>query len=469
MTQITLILWKDVRFLWRELGVYLVVLAVFALVEPHTWPERAPSPILLLFANALKFLIAITWVVLIARVVHADSLVGEEQFWLTRPYRWQSMLGAKLLFLAVCIAFPFLLMQWSILLTAGLNPFEAKAGMATSLTMFLLINWLPFTVIASVTDGLAAAFTAAVGVVVVWGGMLTFVMTGVEGRTSAPYGWLLIGAPISALLFAILCYQYARRRTGQSRLLIAGALALFLLLVFGLDNAGFGAPVKALIRAHYPMSQPIRLKRLGDVPYDERSQDMRVPRNYMEIKLPLELQGSHPGDKLRDTSVSIALDSGDLHFAPQWQTATLTEHSIGFLLPERVFNAFVGKGAKLHLELIGEDLRSARVLQSTVGQEFAGPFHGICLLVDGKVHCRYAYQELPVARMEANTCIGPVSARLRSVRPGTNLDPVVEEVLPVAKKACVGDRIRFEEYELAGRFRVAFEEVNLRIEQYRTR
>ena len=172
---------------------------------------------------------------------------------------------------------------------------------------------------------------------------------------------------------------------------------------------------------------------------------------------------------LRDTSVSVALDSGDLHYAPQWQTATLTDHSIGFLLPERVFHDLVGKGTKLHLELIGEELRSARVLQSFVRREFAGPFNGECRLVNGKIHCRYAYQELPVARLEADTCSGPVSARLRSVRSGTNLDPVVEEVLPIAKNACAGDQIRFVEYESAGRFRVAYEGVNLKIEQYRSR
>jgi hypothetical protein len=469
MMQVRLIFWKDVRCLWRELSLYAVLLVVFAVTAPHTWPDRAPSDALVLFNKVLQWLIALSWLVLIALVVHADSVVGEEQFWLTRPYRWEAMLGAKLLFVAACVILPFVVMQWTVLLSAGLNPFAAKAGMTESLLKFLLINWLPFMVIASVTDGLASAFTFAVGLIVVWGGMLTVVLSGTEVRTSPPYEWLVFGLLIGGLLFCILCYQYARRRTLHSRLLIAGVLALFLLFVFGFDNAGFGTPVKALIRGHYPESGSLRLVSVGAVPYDERAEDMRVPKSEIEIKLPLQLRGFPQGARLRNPSVAVVLDDGGSRYAPAWQTASLSENTVGFLLPIRVFDGLVGRNASLHLELIGEELRPARLVQSVVRNEFPGPFAGRCSFANGKIYCRYAYHEATAGRMEASTCGGDVAARLRQVPAGTMPDPVVNEVMPSKGRFCAGDSIRFTEYTSAGRFRVVLDLAGIKIEQYRAR
>ena len=43
---------------------------------------------------------------LIARLIHAETLPGDRQFWITRPYRWQSLLGAKVLFVLVFLNLP---------------------------------------------------------------------------------------------------------------------------------------------------------------------------------------------------------------------------------------------------------------------------------------------------------------------------------------------------------------------------
>ena len=186
MKQVGLIFCKDVRYLWVELSLYVVLLAVFAATAPQTWLEN-PDHFLALFVTLLKLLIAVSWLVLIARAVHADSLVGEEQFWITRPYRWQALLGAKALFVAVCVGAPFVVMQWAMLLEAGLNPFSAKEGMATSLLLFGLIVILPFFVVASVTENLPMMFTFIAGIMVIWVGMLTFVLSGPDMRMSPAY------------------------------------------------------------------------------------------------------------------------------------------------------------------------------------------------------------------------------------------------------------------------------------------
>lgn len=73
MKQVRLIFWKDVRHLWRELGLYAVLLAAFSWVAPQTWPGSAPDSFLALFQTLLKILLMASQFVLITRVVHEDG------------------------------------------------------------------------------------------------------------------------------------------------------------------------------------------------------------------------------------------------------------------------------------------------------------------------------------------------------------------------------------------------------------
>ena len=48
---------------------------------------------------------------LIGRLVLAEAIPGDRQFWITRPYRWQSLLGAKVLFIIAFVNLPILAAQ----------------------------------------------------------------------------------------------------------------------------------------------------------------------------------------------------------------------------------------------------------------------------------------------------------------------------------------------------------------------
>lgn len=45
------------------------------------------------------------WVFLTLRVVHGETLVGDRQWWVTKPYEWWKLLLAKELFLSCLWAF----------------------------------------------------------------------------------------------------------------------------------------------------------------------------------------------------------------------------------------------------------------------------------------------------------------------------------------------------------------------------
>ena len=63
------------------------------------WEPNAPLDPSRLVPVMLKFLVPQMWLVLISRVVHDEGLVGDRQFWITRPYPWQILLTAKLAFI----------------------------------------------------------------------------------------------------------------------------------------------------------------------------------------------------------------------------------------------------------------------------------------------------------------------------------------------------------------------------------
>jgi hypothetical protein len=393
MKQVRLILWKDMRHLWPQLGLYAVLLAAFAWAVPQTWPGSAPNSFLAVFVTLLKILIGASYFVLITSVVQADRLVGEEQFWITRPYDWRSLLGAKLLFVVICVALPFVLMQWVLLHVAGLDPLTAKAGMASSLLWFALPAWLPLMVIASVTDSLAKAFTLLAALLVAWTGTLQFILTGTASRMSPPYEFALFGPLFGILLLAIVAYQFARRRTAHSRIAIAVTLALFMLFIFGVDKQGFGAPVKELIRTHYevPPKGSLELEfGPGAVPYEERGEDLQYLRNFVEVKLPIRLVGLPSDARIRGPNVAVAFAANGIRYAGPWQNASLSEDAIGFPIPKDIFARIAGVETTLHLELIAEEMTPTQVEHVAAADRFSAPMNGNCILVNGRVVCRLA-------------------------------------------------------------------------------
>ena len=87
-------------------------------------------------------LVPVSWWLLISRAVHAEALVGDRQFWITRPYEWKSLLAAKLLFLAIYIYASILLAQCALLRAAGFHPLSYMPGLLYNL---LLLTGSSFT------------------------------------------------------------------------------------------------------------------------------------------------------------------------------------------------------------------------------------------------------------------------------------------------------------------------------------
>src|SRR5215471_7998916 len=89
---------KDIRHLWPAVALSLVLLAILS-HEDRWRMDRTPG----LSEGWLNILLPLAWAVLIALVIHEEPLGDDREFWITRPYRRGTLLGAKALFLIACI------------------------------------------------------------------------------------------------------------------------------------------------------------------------------------------------------------------------------------------------------------------------------------------------------------------------------------------------------------------------------
>jgi hypothetical protein len=471
---------KDVRHLWPEVGVYVLLLLAYAFAAPQVRPGAGSSdPLVQMCVRLLTYLIPIAFFVLIVRLVHEERLVGLEQFWITRPYRRASLLIAKAVFIFVCVALPFIAMQWWLLSQAGLGVLASPAGMTRSLLKICLIVWLPFTLIAAITSTLSEAFMVLIGILVVWVSLLLSLFRG-EGKTmSPPFSFEVLAVLFAMMLGGVLIYQYAKRRTSRSRIALAVIMALFVLLLYGFEDAHFGSPVRALIRSQYPVSSSLHLVYMpGSVPYEDRTEDMRVPRGFVEIKLPVRLEGLPADYKLHNTNVSFIVDVQGFRYVSPWQPATVGEGILSFVMPQKVFDRAATGDAHLYLEFLAEKLRPGTSQVVSASDSFRVPSNGRCVFNQGVPVCRYAYWISAPTRVKASGDHGacgtsnstkPAYTALRLIPAGTNVDPVIQQVLHLENTICSGSQLTFSEYYPAGNFRLELDLPSVNLGQYKTR
>jgi hypothetical protein len=95
MSKILHIFKKDIRRHWPEILISLALLALYTRRELHLWQNSSDmffsSPFsFLLSGSYIPFFLALSWVFLILRVVHSETLVGDRQWWVTKPYSFSS-------------------------------------------------------------------------------------------------------------------------------------------------------------------------------------------------------------------------------------------------------------------------------------------------------------------------------------------------------------------------------------------
>jgi hypothetical protein len=205
---------KDAFYLRGEVALVAALAVLFARESADQWTE-----ILLVLAAAF----------LISRVVHAEPIPGDSQFWITRPYERKSLLASKVLFIAAFVSFPILAAQLYILGRAHFSILHNFAGLLLS-DVVLFFTWLSIAALAAVTAS-TSQFSSSVFAILGSFVLLRY-LTLVHGNDSewpGPFEWTrtwICVAAIAGIAVAVLYAQYLKRATVLSRTLAVSAAAM---------------------------------------------------------------------------------------------------------------------------------------------------------------------------------------------------------------------------------------------------
>ncbi|HWG19629.1 MAG TPA: hypothetical protein VG225_03800 [Terracidiphilus sp.] len=218
------ILLKDLRRHRWEILLFVAIVAAWAWQQTHRfyWLEVHAKELLVIVMFVLWFFLTI-------RGVQGESLVGDREFWPTRPYRTWQLFLAKAAFLVLCLNVPLFLAQLYLLAHAGipLSP-SLLPGLLFLQLEFAWCCTLPAAALAAVTDSIVQWVLSIVamlifGLAVSWlpWNSLSATFAGTE-QLATWCGIIVIGLA----LLAALIWQYSHRRSGPARIVIAAAVVV---------------------------------------------------------------------------------------------------------------------------------------------------------------------------------------------------------------------------------------------------
>jgi len=387
---------KDARRFWPEILVSLAITAAFAWIYPSSWrPMEESQQLREMLASAITVLVPISWAILIARVIHDESLVGDRQFWITRPYQWPQLLAAKALFLFVFLYLPLLFAQCALLYQAGFSPFSYVHGLLYNLLLLTGILILPVVAIATITSNFAKMILTSLGLVLA---IIALLIAG-SYRTSVslPSDGSWFFALFFCSILAVIILQYATRRTFRSRLLLEGGLLC--MVAFGVAS-----PDAMLVNRAYPRlaasdHPPVQLS-FDPVRQAYVSRTARTPKDITLI-IPLLVSGVAQGTAVKTDNIIATIEAPNgVHWTSRWQ-ATYVENYLPstqrstayFTVSKDIYEQVKSLPLTVRLTFALTQLQSGATttVPLTTG-DFSVPGFGICSLSSFSVsnlHCRF--------------------------------------------------------------------------------
>lgn len=506
MNQILHILRKDMRRHWPEIVASALLLTGFVWREPREWGlwERLPngSEYLLQFVGPL---LVISWGFLILRVIQEESLVGDRQFWVTRPYEWKKLLAAKVLFFVIFVNVPLCVAQMVLLK-------EASFGIGSNLLNLMrmhLADWsflLIAIVLAAITRGLGQAVLVGIGATVATIGAAALVpqipassMGPVTPIWDAVEGWVCLAASL-----VVIWWQYARRSTWRSRMLLLATAALALLVQLV-------TPYGRLINQQYPLRdesrQPVRIAFAVMEPRPKKPGGQDWPLPEWPIQIPVSLSGmaSDRVVSVRGTRVVVERTDG-IRWDSGWQAGGRELWPdeglsyVNFQMKREWYAKLKAIPLKLRVTLALREIMETDAQEIAVGNgEFAIPNVGTCWNRPGMawIQCRAAVKRAGAMASVAGTigsCVrGPsegnpanakiLHALLWAPQPDVNpgISPVQTFALTFSPSSrvlaspedqgkiviCPETPMRLANPKIAGQSRIEFETPEIRLEEYR--
>jgi hypothetical protein len=299
---------KDARRLWWEIAVTLGVLTMLAR-EDRWRSDFIPGPI----EGLLNLVLPAAWAYLMALAVHQEPVVGDRQFWVTRPYPKGSLTAAKAMFALAFILLPSFLADCAVLMLRGFSPLENLGPLLWKQAGLLAAVVLPAAALAAVTGTvgqfLVVSFTLA-------GVAILMLENQPPWRPGEPGRLLAVVAALAAAAILILLFQYTRRYTLLSRVTgaagVAAAALLFFYLpketTFGMECAEGRAPAGVTIRFDPSQTLPPTI----------------LPRSRFTATLPIRVDGIADPKLANFDMLELEIELPD---GTRWRTVAAGRHA----------------------------------------------------------------------------------------------------------------------------------------------
>jgi hypothetical protein len=402
MNQTINILRKDARQLWPESVAALVILLLFAAVEPRSWMQMDSFvPMVGPVSSVLAGLLFVNWGILIIRLVQAERMVGLNQFWTTRPYEWRKLIAAKALFLLLFVYLPLALVQLLLLHHAHLPVFENIPLLLLNLLLLTAIFVLPFACFAALTASFAQAMLALLGTAVLWVITSSFDTPRFKELTPHILG-LLQYAVLVTVLIAALLHQYWRRRTLRSLAIIVFAPGLMLLVQVAVPGTSLAA------RSYVPADAPPISIQFDHNPVRKfGGAHLNDPKAMFYLHLPLLASQIAPGTSYSRDAERVTLTGANGY---TWQSTWFAKEEIlapdgispqfttyaEYFIPRTVYDRLSSGSVTVHIDFALQQLQDQPPIQEAVSTSGDWvPGLGFCALDEGygTIHCGSAFRD----------------------------------------------------------------------------
>ena len=508
MTQALHIFRKDVRHFWKEIILSWCLLALFAWQAVRQWDSHQAAYagfgglVLQTGPGFTSFLILLSWAALLVRLIHDESLVGARQFWVTRPYRWITLLIEKIVFVLFFVNIPLLTAQLAMLKCAGFSALPHLGGLLEMEAGWSAIFLVPVFLLAILTSTFVQVLLAlfVVALYIVGNSALSAQIPNASMQHAEGALDLWAGIFVVSGLIAVVLLQYANRRTITSRVIVVAIAALVTLVEIV-------TPYDSLIAKEFPdlgspQATPLRIVLDTRKPEKPSGESMAAPRQSkpekdVNIAIPVIGSATNDGDLVFLNGIRVSLDlSGGKRWQSNWQRVQVsiivpdTPSRLWFTMPTEVFDLIKSTPLELKVEMALSIHRRGNEQWQVIAQEadFIAPKIGICSGLEfpsEQVRCRApihgADPLLGTVNSAESTC--PAPPERKSDQPianvtgyfwntygmghseGALMDPVVEQTLyfhPVKEyerqddgkhtiRICPGTPMRFVSLEFVRR------------------
>lgn len=324
MRRVTAIFKKDVRHLWPQIVTFWALLLLAALLDP-TYTHRRSSP-----AESLLWVVLplACWNLVIA-AIHGEPLLGDRQFWLTRPYTRVGLAAAKGLFIVVFVNLPVFATHAAIFGGIGMQPFDHWSALLWRQVFLTSFVVLPAAALAAVTSNLRQAIMAALLVLAA----LTF-LTAASFSLRYPelfmHLWVLEYWPARLLTAAVaipaaalvLFLQYSRRTVVLSRALFAGVvvIAVMIATLTPRDKEFAVRTILSARQSSYPAVGVVLNPGSGRPTDPLYRRERRIP-SIVHVEIPVRIDGVPTGldvltGRLAETVLGTSLVYSEMREAP---------------------------------------------------------------------------------------------------------------------------------------------------------